>query len=32
MAWLDAKTMTEEGTEATRDQKRSTLEGNLLGN
>ena len=32
MAWLDAKTVTEEGTEATCDQKHSTLEGNLLGN
>ena len=30
MAWLDAKTVTEEGTEATCDQKHSTLEGNLL--
>ena len=32
MEWLDAKTVTEEATEATCDQKQSTLEGNLLGN
>ena len=32
MAQLDAKTVTEEGTEATCDQKHGTLEGNLLGN
>ena len=32
MAWLDATTVTEEGTEPTCDQEHSTLEGNLLGN
>ena len=32
MAWLDAKTIGEEETEATCDQKHGTLEGNLLRN
>ena len=32
IAWLDAKTVGEEATEATCDQKHGTLEGNLLRN